>query len=649
MNSVRSVISTSSPARAAATNEVLHVKERQGEDKGSIEQLFVQPKLSIGAPDDPLEKEADDMADKVMRMSIPEPINFSNAGNPIQRKCAHCEEEKQLHRKEITGNSTSAVPLIVHNVLRSSGNPLDINTRSFMESRFNYDFSNVKVHDNDLAAKSANSINALAYTSGNNIVFNSGQYNSNSDSAKRLLAHELTHVVQQGSADNHGRNPIQSEQKIQMKKAAASRLKLDFRAVQNPCACVVFMHHDEPNARLTSQLLHKYCRYNLAIVDPETKDRNVDVPGNGQKDPNELFERSIIEQCWNDDKPCEDFLASNAKSRKKKVMLENAKRRFFLSIKKCSDGFQLPVIALHNNVIGDTAGYRKQVHDPKKPLNLNPIKGKIFDDTLAPGAKSADPNTAPFDDLRQWVLTNVTGVSKAEKPKNPKSILTGGPFGSKQTNIFLWCSSLDNSICQIGDPERPDNVVWVTNQDDFDKLKGTKTNVVLQTKVDPAGNSADDLSSVFVFLKDIIGVNFATAISQLDKNVQLQQSVIQNSILEIQRLQSSGEPLAQLQAIVKQGIIDVVQVPELWKRWSLLLDQYIRKATRLSQLRFVNIETPQTAYDPATSEADFRVQSFHDVMDVLNKLNLNCCDQKPAAGETETPEDKVEKSERAGA
>ena len=63
--------------------------------------LFYQPKLTIGSPDDPLEKEADDMADKVMRMEMPSPINFSSAKNTINRKCAHCEEEeKQLQRKK---------------------------------------------------------------------------------------------------------------------------------------------------------------------------------------------------------------------------------------------------------------------------------------------------------------------------------------------------------------------------------------------------------------------------------------------------------------------------------------------------------------------------------------------------------------------
>src|SRR6185436_3409250 len=158
---------------------------------------FLPPKLTFGSPNDVYEKEADAAADKVLGTLTPEPINFSPGKNIVSRKCAACEEEEKIHRKESSSDSTSAAPSIVHDVLSAGGRSMDSETRSFMELRFNYDFSNVKIHDNDLAAKSAGSINALAYTSGNNVVFNSGQYNTNSDSGKRLLAHELTHVVQQ--------------------------------------------------------------------------------------------------------------------------------------------------------------------------------------------------------------------------------------------------------------------------------------------------------------------------------------------------------------------------------------------------------------------------------------------------------------------
>ncbi len=114
----------------------------------------------------------------------------------LSRKCANCEEEEKLQRKE-SGASETSDTTIVEQTLQSSGTPMDRNTRSFMEQRFGYDFSHVKIHTNSLAAKSAGSINALAYTSGNNIVFNQNRFSPETDSGKRLLAHELTHVVQQ--------------------------------------------------------------------------------------------------------------------------------------------------------------------------------------------------------------------------------------------------------------------------------------------------------------------------------------------------------------------------------------------------------------------------------------------------------------------
>ena len=79
----------------------------------------------------------------------------------------------------------------------SPGNPMDTITRSFMESKFGFDFGNVRIHNNPLAHQSAKDINALAYTHKNNIVFNTGQYSPGSVAGKKLLAHELTHVTQQ--------------------------------------------------------------------------------------------------------------------------------------------------------------------------------------------------------------------------------------------------------------------------------------------------------------------------------------------------------------------------------------------------------------------------------------------------------------------
>jgi Domain of unknown function (DUF4157) len=132
--------------------------------------------------------------------------------NRLQRKCAcggalgptgECEEcrNKRLRRK--IGNppsemrNDSSVPPIVHEVIRSGGEPLDPNTREFMQSRFGHDFSHVRVHTDVRATESARAVNALAYTVGRNIVFDTAQYTPGTAAGQRLLAHELTHIVQQ--------------------------------------------------------------------------------------------------------------------------------------------------------------------------------------------------------------------------------------------------------------------------------------------------------------------------------------------------------------------------------------------------------------------------------------------------------------------
>src|SRR5260221_11831058 len=94
----------------------------------------------------------------------------------------------------------SRVPPIVHEVLRSPGQSLDDNTRTFMESRLGHDFSKVRVHIDSRAADSARAVNALAYAVGREVIFGAGRYAPHTGAGKRLLAHELTHVVQQRTA-----------------------------------------------------------------------------------------------------------------------------------------------------------------------------------------------------------------------------------------------------------------------------------------------------------------------------------------------------------------------------------------------------------------------------------------------------------------
>src|SRR5689334_5526200 len=161
--------------------------------------LFFQPQLTVGPTDDVYEREADAVADQVMRNDGHAAIQTKISPVILQPKCAACEEEERMQRKESEKEGASSeAPALVSAALGGGGSRMAPDTRSFMENRFGYDFGQVKVHTNTTAAKSAQSIHALAYTSGSNIVFNAGQYAPHTSQGKRLLAHELTHVVQQG-------------------------------------------------------------------------------------------------------------------------------------------------------------------------------------------------------------------------------------------------------------------------------------------------------------------------------------------------------------------------------------------------------------------------------------------------------------------
>jgi len=193
------VISIQAPTSASSAARKVMSAQEELQTGQYISPLPIQCKLSIGSPDDPLEAEADAMADTVMRM--PEQ-NF------IQRKCSHCEEEEKVQRKPLASfiqrKESSAGSLAsdaITNQIHSSkggGSSMDGHTQSFMQSRFGADFSHVKIHTGHESVQMNRELNAKAFTVGNDIYFNVGQYNPNSGEGKHLLAHELTHTIQQG-------------------------------------------------------------------------------------------------------------------------------------------------------------------------------------------------------------------------------------------------------------------------------------------------------------------------------------------------------------------------------------------------------------------------------------------------------------------
>jgi hypothetical protein len=144
--------------------------------------------------------------------ATPTPFYAPIGGGLLQRKCAcggtpgptgECEayRKKKLQRKAQTAGlakkDDSGIPPIVHEVLRSSGDPLDASTRAFMEPRFGHDFSRVRVHRDAKASESARALDALAYTVSNELVFAAGQYQPASGMGRMLIAHELAHTIQQ--------------------------------------------------------------------------------------------------------------------------------------------------------------------------------------------------------------------------------------------------------------------------------------------------------------------------------------------------------------------------------------------------------------------------------------------------------------------
>jgi hypothetical protein len=160
--------------------------------------------LTVGPTGDSLEREADAVADHVMRM----PAAGAQAAQTRADAPPSVRAKSDSTGRAATPTGPAAAPPVVHDVLNSPGQPLDAATRSYFEPRFGRDFSDVRIHHGAQAASAAAGVQARAFTVGRNVVFGAGEHNPASERGKRLLAHELTHVVQQsdgaGSRDAGG-------------------------------------------------------------------------------------------------------------------------------------------------------------------------------------------------------------------------------------------------------------------------------------------------------------------------------------------------------------------------------------------------------------------------------------------------------------
>jgi peptidoglycan/xylan/chitin deacetylase (PgdA/CDA1 family) len=158
----------------------------------------IQAKLAVGETGDRYEQEADRVADTVLQKSQATSSPPPDGGNGAHTTGSVVAPVEQI---QASGENVPTVsPEVEARVdgLRGQGSPLSHPERVFFEDRFGADFSGVRIHTNDVAVQTAQDLNARAYTLGNDVVFNSGQYEPGSERGRRLMAHELTHVVQQG-------------------------------------------------------------------------------------------------------------------------------------------------------------------------------------------------------------------------------------------------------------------------------------------------------------------------------------------------------------------------------------------------------------------------------------------------------------------
>jgi hypothetical protein len=211
----------------------------------------IQTKLKVSQPGDKYEREADYIAQKIVPVSqTSAPSTSSTSANVVNEKtndsCKYCEEEIKENRINIKiskgdnlDETFAAKVQDITNSMSNGGSLLDQSTRKFMESRFDFDFSSVRIHSDETAADAAEAVNARAFTIGNHIVFGKDQYTPKTIEGKLLLAHELAHAIQQQYSELRPRlgirlSPLSTQllqrQKVKDPKDTEPQILKDFAA-----------------------------------------------------------------------------------------------------------------------------------------------------------------------------------------------------------------------------------------------------------------------------------------------------------------------------------------------------------------------------------------------------------------------------------
>ncbi len=198
---------------------------------------IVQPKMTVSEPGDPYEQEADQVAESVMRMTSVPPV-APPADNPDTPDDNVLRTRHYLQKSSDPLGGSAVTPDMERGIHQSlqGGVPLPKSERDFFEPRLGADLSNVKVHTDSQASKSAQDLQAHAYTVGSDIAFAPGKYEPGSSAGRKLMAHELTHVIQQGGAGDLKQQPgAHAQQKVNRCCDAGCRMEeLQLKALGQP-------------------------------------------------------------------------------------------------------------------------------------------------------------------------------------------------------------------------------------------------------------------------------------------------------------------------------------------------------------------------------------------------------------------------------
>jgi uncharacterized protein DUF4157 len=215
---------------------------------------MIQKKTRIGSAADPLEREADRVADAVTSGAA---IGSISSASPAtaRRECEECEEEKKSVQRKCAMSEVGERPHgkmadTAADAISQGGAPLTAEERAYFEPRFGRDFSDVRIHADGGAAESARAINARAYTVGRDIAFGAGQYSPRTSEATRLLAHELTHVVHQAGGRD-GAPGLQRKEEGATKAAPSFPSSVTFRGCDESASRLNYVRQSTINAFLT--------------------------------------------------------------------------------------------------------------------------------------------------------------------------------------------------------------------------------------------------------------------------------------------------------------------------------------------------------------------------------------------------------------